>query len=500
LNRKILIQVTAPTVLIGSLLFMACVVSAWYISRLERDLTKILSQEVASLEAAQELEIIVRQLRFHSFLNFIDPSHPRREPIERSQRDFEKALDQARQASQRPREQEYVREIAASYERYRQQLADLPAELARAGPRPDLHRLADAHPVRDVVEWCEKLLTLNKEEMAETAREAERVSRLVRLSMVGLGLVGPLSGLLGGYGIARGLSRSIYQLSVRVHDMAQRLEQNVGAVDIPADGDLQYVDRQLQHVVRRVEQVAENWQRQQRDMLRAEQLSAVGQLAASVAHEVRNPLTTVKLLVDAALRPHKPRPLAGQDLRIIHDEVARLEKTVQNFLDFARLPTPQRSTCDLREVVHQAVELVRARARQHAVAIDVRGGGEPVPVSVDRGLLCNVLVNLFLNSLDAMPLGGRLEVTLQEVAGAGIRLEVADTGPGIAPEIAGRLFTPFASTKPTGTGLGLSISRRIVEEHGGQIRAANRPEGGACFCITLPATPGDATHADAAGH
>jgi signal transduction histidine kinase len=111
---------------------------------------------------------------------------------------------------------------------------------------------------------------------------------------------------------------------------------------------------------------------------------------------------------------------------------------------------------------------------------------------VDRGQLGTVLVNLFLNALDAMPHGGRLEVELEPATAVGrsIHLRVTDTGTGIPPEMAGRLFTPFASTKATGTGLGLSISRRIIEEHGGRISADNRPEGGASFTITLPAPEG----------
>ncbi len=109
-----------------------------------------------------------------------------------------------------------------------------------------------------------------------------------------------------------------------------------------------------------------------------------------------------------------------------------------------------------------------------------------MPAEVDRGQWHTVLVNLFFNALDAMPRGGRLEVAL-EAAADGVRLRVSDTGAGIPPEMQGRLFTPFASSKPTGTGLGLSISRRIVEEHGGRLVAENRPGGGACFTITLPA-------------
>jgi signal transduction histidine kinase len=292
----------------------------------------------------------------------------------------------------------------------------------------------------------------------------------------------------------------------------------VASVTLPADGDLQHLDQHLQYVVRRVEEAAENLQRHQRELLRAEQLSAVGQLAASVAHEVRNPLTSIKLLVEAAHRARNRKPLTDEDLQVIHGEIARLEQTVQSFLDFARPPAAQRSACDVRDVIAQAIELVRARARQQDVAINIRWPDVPCLMNLDRGQFCTVLVNLFLNALDAMPGGGRLEVTLEAPPTAGLVLKVADTGSGIAPHMAERLFTPFASSKPTGTGLGLSICKRIIEEHDGRIAAANQPTGGACFAITLPVgdissvppagtletcptAPGpEEIHADSAGH
>ncbi len=181
-----------------------------------------------------------------------------------------------------------------------------------------------------------------------------------------------------------------------------------------------------------------------------------------------------------------PTPLNTEDLRIIHREIARLEQTVQGFLDFARLPAPRRDRCDLREAVAQARDLIRARAEQQRVEVVVRVPDHPVPGFVDRGQFGTVLVNLFLNALDAMPKGGRLEVELESAANGGARLAVHDTGTGIPPEMAGRLFTPFATTKPTGTGLGLSLSSRILKEHGGDVTAGNRPQGGASFVVTLP--------------
>jgi signal transduction histidine kinase len=496
MNRRLLIQVTTPTAIIGAVLFIVCLIIAWQINRLETNLAHILSKNVTSLKAAQELEIRVRQLRNHCFLYLIEPTPQRLEPIELDNQHFEEALQIAQRSANSPREREIVAAIQTGYQQYRDELAKLRDDVQRHGPRTDFGKLSDTHPIRFVTDPCHELLNLNEEAMDRTAEESASVSRRAHLMALLLGLGGPISGVLVGYSVARGLSRSIYKLSVRVQDMAHRLDQNVASMSVAVDGDIEGLDRQMSQVVARVEEVAERLQQQQREMLRAEQLAAVGQLAASVAHEVRNPLTSIKMLVEAARRPKNRMPLSDEDLQVIHGEVARLEQTVQGFLTFARLPTPSKSPCDLRKVVGQAVDLVRARARQQGVEILVRvrderrdlPDDESVPGHADAGQLSTVLVNIFLNALDAMPRGGRLEVELLSSA-TGARVMICDTGPGIAPEIAERLFTPFVSTKPTGTGLGLSLSRRIVEEHGGTITAGDGPTGGACFVIRLPPPP-----------
>jgi signal transduction histidine kinase len=284
--------------------------------------------------------------------------------------------------------------------------------------------------------------------------------------------------------------------------MAQHLDQAVASVSVVPEGDVHGLDRQLEQAVVRVREVAEQLQERQREVLRAQQLAAVGQLAASVAHEVRNPLMAIKMLVDAALRPHNPRPVTAENLAVIRKEVARLEKTVQGFLDFTRPPPLRRGPCDLRAVVADALALVDARAGQQQVRVEWQPPAGPVPADVDASQVKGVLVNLFLNALDAMAGGGRLEVGLRATS-QGACLTVADTGAGIPPQMEGRLFTPFASSKATGTGLGLCTSRRVIEEHGGRLRGANRPEGGACFTITLPVPEAAAPPAAApagAGH
>ena len=495
MNSRLLLRVTAPAVAIGLVLFATCLASIRYISQLQSNLATILADDVTSLQAAQELEIRVRQLRFHSMLYLMDPRAKRLDPIEDDHQRFEKSLEVARQACKTEQELACVQAIEVGYHKYHQEQDQLRADVARTRHISDFPKIVDSHPIRLVINPCKDLLRVTKEKLEETAAESRRVSREAHLAMLILGLAGPIGGLIMGYGVARGLRQSIARLSVRVQDMAQRLNQKVASVSVAADGDIRDLDRQMGYVIAKIEDVAERMQQQQRDMMRAEQLSTMGQLAAGVAHEVRNPLTGIKLLVEAALRSRNPRPLGTEDVRMIHREVARLEQTVQGFLDFARLPAAERAPCDLRDVVAQARELVRIRARQQNVDFVVHDPGQAVVAAVDRGQFGTVLVNLFFNALDAMPRGGRLDVTLAAHDGS-IRLEVSDSGGGIVPQVAGRLFHPFTTTKPNGTGLGLSVSMRILEEHGGSITAGNRPEGGARFVITLPVREG--CHADAA--
>lgn len=500
MTSKLTLRVAAPAVALGLMLLAACLAGVRYINRIQRNLADILSENVTSLQAAQELEISVRQLRFRSLLFLSDPTPERNAPIMSAQKRFENALSDAREAANTPEEQEIVHAIESAYERYQTDLVQLRSTAGLGKPAGAFHQIADSHPIQQVATPCEELLRLNKTKMDQIAEDSQSLAHQGYFAMLLLGVVGPVGGLVMGYGMARALRQSIYRLSVRVQDMAQHLDRDVATVSVVADGDFASLDRQMQHIVGQVEAVAERLQRQQRELLRTEQLAAVGQLAAGVAHEVRNPLTGIKMLVEAAQRPNNPRPLVAEDLCVIHREVARLEQTVQGLLDFARLPAPHRLRCDLREVVLPARDLVRARAEQQGVVVNLHDPGRPAVGKVDRGQLQTVLVNLLLNALDAMPSGGAVDVAWSSPADGKLRITVADAGPGIPATLADKLFTPFASTKPAGTGLGLSISARIVEEHGGTITAVNRPEGGACFTITLPDVSSEDGRADSAGH
>jgi signal transduction histidine kinase len=236
-------------------------------------------------------------------------------------------------------------------------------------------------------------------------------------------------------------------------------------------------------VERRTRAVAENDQK----LLRAEQMMALGQVAAGVAHELRNPLTSIKGLVQVNERDLEDRGMPVEDLAVIEHEIRRMERTLQTFLDFARPPKPDRRRADIAEIINRVLSLAGGRARKQQVALHLLHPDAPVLAEVDEDQIQQLLLNLVLNALDAMPQGGHVEIELRQPQDGLLEILIRDTGPGIAPQILPKVFETFVSSKETGVGLGLPLSRRIAEDHGGSLAAYNLPLAGACFVLRLPA-------------
>jgi signal transduction histidine kinase len=307
---------------------------------------------------------------------------------------------------------------------------------------------------------------------------------LVRLAFL---IAGPILGVLYGLWVAHGLHRSISQISVTLKDAAGDSDREVGSVDVRTGGDLPGLQQQVQVVAGRMRQVMEELQQTRRQAMAAERLAAVGELAAGIAHELRNPLTSVKLLVQTAQRQVRNES-AGKQLQVVQQEIARLESIIQGLLDFARPPELHRVPHDLRTTVRRALNLVEGRAKQQGVAITEQSPDTPVTVDGDPEQLHQIFVNLLLNGIEAMPQGGTLDIVIQTNNGATktCQVSIADTGTGIPQPVLERIFEPFVTSKEHGTGLGLAVSHRIALEHRGTLLAANRVEGGAVFTVELP--------------
>jgi two-component system, NtrC family, sensor histidine kinase HydH len=475
---------SGPFIAFGGLLALACLASTWYINRLQSDLARAVRHDVARLEAAEELQICFRQLRLHYFVATADPNETRRMIVEVDRRRVETALAIAHRESESEGDLQLIDTIER---RYREYDAGLMADTIPEGrilTSKDLIHWSDGHPVEGLLVPCRELADRQRDQMAQSLERSETQTTWAGRVLLGLGLAGALGGLLAGYATARGLNIRAAHLSVRVRAVQAQLDQEVGEMTLESTqiGDL---DIQLDRVIGRVKEVCQRLQDQERGLLRAEQLAAVGHLAAGLAHEIRNPLTGIKFLVEAALRPTNPSPLNAEDLRLIRQEIIRIERTIQGLLDYARTPPPNRQRHDFRDLVTEATGIARGRAEAKPVDLHVEIPSDPLPATVDRDQILSLLTNLLFNAIEAAPPGGHIEIRANAAEGM-LRVEVRDGGPGIDPTIADRLFTPFTTTKITGTGLGLTIARRVALDHGGTLSATNRPEGGACFSVLLP--------------
>jgi two-component system, NtrC family, sensor histidine kinase HydH len=225
----------------------------------------------------------------------------------------------------------------------------------------------------------------------------------------------------------------------------------------------------------------------ERMVIQAEQMAGVGQIAAGMAHELRNPLTAISMLVQLQREKAQEEGLPAEDLHVIEQEIGRMEERLNAFIDFARPARPRWRRIDLAEVTAQTLSLMQGRASKQRVQLNFKAPAAPIRVEADAEQIGRVLINLGLNALDAMPRGGRLDVELEQAADGKVELTVSDTGPGVDPKHLTRLFEPFFTSKEAGLGLGLPISRRIASDHGGSLQAINRPEGGASFILRLPA-------------
>ena len=219
-------------------------------------------------------------------------------------------------------------------------------------------------------------------------------------------------------------------------------------------------------------------------------LARVGQMAAVVAHEVRNPLAGVKGAVQV-LRSR--RSTADSELPVMRDIVARIDalsELINDLMVFARPRPPRLAVVELHAILADAITIVRRDPAAHSVEISVQG--DDVSVTADGELVRATVLNLLLNAAQAMAGKGRIIVTTLRQNGSAV-VRIGDTGPGIAPEIREQIFEPFFTTKARGGGLGLPIARRTAELHGGTLTLECPPEGGTVVTMSLPIRPSRST-------
>jgi signal transduction histidine kinase len=316
----------------------------------------------------------------------------------------------------------------------------------------------------------------------------DRYERHVRTTLV-------RSGVLNGIALVLLILGSSLVVSVLVLRPVARLAQ---AVRRTADGDLDVrvpVEREdeLGRLAKDFNAMAEKLrgaqeqvqQSHHENMERAERMASLGELAASLAHEVRNPLGGLSGAVQVLAEHFADDPKHREVVEEMGSLIQRLDKAVNDLLSFARPSRPSLKLLDLNVSVGEVVSLMRKHAARSKVEVVFHPCTDHGYVFADGDQVRHVWVNLILNAYQAMPAGGTLDVRVA-VAGDGVQVSFLDTGTGIPEDLREKIFRPFFTTKHTGTGLGLAICDRIVRDHGGDIEVVSSPGEGTCFTVTLP--------------
>jgi signal transduction histidine kinase len=232
---------------------------------------------------------------------------------------------------------------------------------------------------------------------------------------------------------------------------------------------------------------------------RQEKLASLGVFATGIAHEIRNPLTAIKVRLFSLKQSYRPGTSENEDLHVIGTEIDRLERIVRDFLQFARPAEPDLKTVPITALLNNIRELLSSELAKRSVEVKVEISSE-LFVKVDANKIKQVLLNLVQNAADSMPKGGTVTLSTRidrrVLLGRPtqvVMIDVTDTGTGMPAEIQKRLFDPFFTTKEYGTGLGLPISARIVEKHGGVMEYKTQPNCGTTFTIVLPKPTRDET-------
>ena len=321
--------------------------------------------------------------------------------------------------------------------------------------------------------------------LAQLSRQLRETSEMFALSTVFILLfLAPAIALL--------LIRLLRQPLQRITDCMRQVEDGDLSVRMAPRGDdevgrlMDGFNSMVGHLDRTRNELKQYHYRQ---MERADRLASVGEMAAGLAHEIKNPLAGICGAIDVLADDYPEDDQRREVMRQIQIQVGRLDKTVNDLLYFGKPGQPEFSYCDMNSLIKQTLMFVA----QHPQAKNIKQVEELTrglaPVWVDQKQIQQVLLNLLVNALQAMPDGGVLTVLTESLDCDGqdwLRVAVCDTGSGISAEELDKIFTPFYTTKTQGTGLGLPICRQLMESNGGALRAAGRPGQGARFCLELP--------------
>ncbi len=479
--------VTIAIILAGGFLIIS------YIYRIQDETTALMDQNVRSAKTAKELTLSLYDIRAASLTYLFDRSPERIAILQQKQTDFILLLQKAKESANTEEEKTLIQQISALFSNYQQTLTNA-LELHKIGRISQPNKLI-VHASQDLINTIEEktntFIIKNESAQLEYETSIEKNENIIRSAMYALGFGGIFLGIVLGWMIARIILNPIYKLVLKVRDAAG--SEVVEHIKMSPGKELEELDVHISRLISRINQANEDLRKNRELLERSSKLAAIGKIAPALAHEIRNPLTAIKMLIYSMMQEPGISNDKLHDLEIITHEINRVEGFLQNFLKYARPAKPQMQIVQIVPVLKETLQLMQPRFRQNNINLVEIHEQENLKIKADPDMIRQVVMNLVLNAVESMGQEGELRfstLTRDDDQGTGMfQIVISDTGPGIPDEIRDSMFDPFVKGKDQGIGLGLSISQRIAELHHGWISASNNAGKGATFTVHLPLKP-----------
>jgi len=478
LRTRIYLLLTA----VVSVTILGGLIMVWYTYRMEGLLNSIISENMATLYAAEGLEIaLVNQKGFVSYY-FLDGDPDWLKQLGEYRQVFKERLEKTKTLARTEDQKKAVSRIEAEYGAYilikDQVILHYKGDDREAGT--SLHK-ETRNRFFSILNLVETYKNLHKEAIENAKKKSLLQARNLRL-VAGTAILAVLVlGVLLAFVLTQQILIPIRRLALE----ADRHENPTGA-----GNEVNILSRNVRGLIKNADHTQAALERSQETLLQAEKMASVGKLAAGMAHGVRNPLTSVKMRLFSLNRTLDLSPTQKDDFEVISNEIRHIDTIVQNFLEFSRPPRLKTQKVSPSEIVDLVLQLLQHRLESYNVTVTLNRRTILPEIQVDPEQLKEALINLLENACEAMEGGGSIVIDeergFREPHGSVAVIRIADTGPGIPKSIREKVFQPFYTSREEGTGLGLSIASRIMESHGGCLELMAENGKGATFVITLP--------------
>ncbi|MFZ4463970.1 MAG: ATP-binding protein [Bacteroidales bacterium] len=461
-----------------------------YIYKIQEENNRLIEENVQNARVAKELKLSLYSIRAASLTYLFDRSPERIADLQQKQNEFLNLLEKSKETTKSTEANLLFQRISALFSNYQQTLKNA-LELHRMGRISQPNALivhASNDLIKTIDENADNFIIANENAQAELRVSILKNDYIIRKATMGLGIGGAVLGLILGWFIARIIINPIYKLVLKVRDAAG--SEMVEHIRMSPGKELEELDEHINRLIRRINKAHEDLQKNRLLLEQSNKFAAIGKIAPALAHEIRNPLTSVKLLIYTMMQEEDLSHEKLHDFEIISHEISRVEGFLQKFLKYARPAKPQIQSVEIEPVIQEVLYLMSAQLKQNNIQVMENYSTKGSFIQVDPDMIKQILMNLVLNAIESMGNKGEMSILTRikpdQKNKQFLELSISDSGPGIPQEIVDTLFDPFVKGKDQGIGLGLSISQRIAEQHQGWISAANNSGKGASFTIHLP--------------